>query len=203
MFFTTVSNACNSFSMGNFVSDRNGQTFQNNEGINPQSQKEVIDGNNSLESLENKSIITSSSTSPPVSTADCNGENCKDDLDESHQETISKEQKHESLKNKNETKFDKVLNIPLTDIFRKKLVVFKSNCCNDMMVNSTALHPKTRNPTNSTATNSNSNSTSNNSAAASRDSTAIKEHIIDDSIMLVTGKSPLSTESSVIEVIIV
>lgn len=89
-----------------------------------------------------------------------------------------------------------------TDIFDKELVVVIDNCFNEVyrdMINSSAQHPKIRNPTNSTVASISSTSSSK-SVTSTRDSAVGKEHIIDDTIMITTKKSPLSTATPVVEV---
>ncbi|XP_026815817.1 uncharacterized protein LOC113555578 isoform X1 [Rhopalosiphum maidis] len=186
--------------MGNFVSNRNAHTFQNNEGINTQSLEKDIVVNNSNLPLENKQKLTCTRSSPKlrVLKSNLNGVN-NDKLEKAK---FSKEQKStNSLKG--ELSFAEKSKLLSTDIFKKELVVVIDNCFDDVireMVNSTAQHPKTRNPTNSTVA-TNSNTTSNNSVASTRDSAVGKEHITDDTIMITTTKSPLSTITPAIEVL--
>jgi len=193
------SNTFNLFSMGNFVSNRNAHTFQNNEGINTQSLEKDIVVNNSNLPLENKQKLTGARSSPKIRVlkSNLNGVN----HDKLEKVKFSKEQKStKSLKG--ELSFAEKSKLLSTDIFKKELVVVIDNCFDDVireMVNSTAQHPKTRNPTNSTVA-TNSNTTSNNSVASTRDSAVGKEHITDDTIMITTTKSPLSTITPVIEV---
>jgi len=123
---------------------------------------------------------------------------------------------HDKQEQKKKTKEQKVTNTRIGElsfaekskilksggIFKKELVVVIDNCFNDVireMVNSTAQHPKTRNPTNSTVS-ANSDTSSSNSVASTRDSAVGKEHIINDTIMITTTKSSLSTVTPVIEV---
>lgn len=196
--------------MGNFVSDRNEATFQNNgNDIQPQ-EKVIVVNDKSLVSLEDGPQSTSSSSSSlptsPVLTTNINGINRYDNIDDKlSPEALSKEEEQNGLNDhccknygsESESSIElfettvKSIYAPVNGRFRKT-----------MMVNSTAQHPKTRNPTNSTvATNSHSNSTSNNSVTSTRDANAIKEHIEDESMMIMSTKSPLSAASSVIEVI--
>lgn len=180
--------------MGNFVSYRDAQIFKKNEGSSIQSPEEDVVTSNISSSLEN---LQSTSQVHKVSH---NGINHDDPRGET-----SKEQKHEDspLENCAEIKIADKSNI-LTDItFQKELVVVVDDCFKNAfrdMVNSTAQHPKTRNPSNSSvAANSNSNTTSNNSTASTRDPAVVKEHIINDTIKIMTTKSPLSA-TPVVEV---
>lgn len=180
----------NLFSMGNFVSYRDAQIYKKNEGSSIQSPEEDVVTSNISSSLENLQ-----STSQ-VHKVNHNGKS----HDDPQGETLSKEQKHEDspLENCVEIKIaDKSNNIQTDITFQKELVVVVDDCFKNTsqdMVNSTAQHPKTRNPTNSSvAANSNSNTTSNNSTASTRDPTVVKEHIINDTIKIMTTKSPLST----------
>jgi len=192
--------------MGNFVSHRNAHTFQINEGSNTQSLEKEVVANNSILPLENKQKLSCSCSSPKLRVLKSNlyGVNHDIKLDKLEQAKFSKEQKVANSLKGELTFSEKSKLLSSTDIFKKELVVVIDNCFNDVireMVNSTAQHPKTRNPTNSTvATNSNTNTTSNNSVASSRNSAVGKEHIIDDTIMITTTKSPLSTVTPVIEV---
>lgn len=172
------------FSMGNFVSYRDAQLFKRNEGTNIlPSEKDVVVSNISSSLGDQQSTLQ----------VNHNGTNHDDPQGET-----SKEQKHENSLLENCA--EKSNTIP-TDIFQKELIIVVDDCFKNTfrdMVNSTAQHPKTRNPANSTvASNSNSNTTSNNSTVSTRD-TAVKEHIINDTIKIMTTKSPLS--ASVIEV---
>jgi len=68
------------------------------------------------------------------------------------------------------------------------------------MVNSTAQHPKTRNPTTSTVAINSNNNTNNIPITPTQDQSHVNEHITDETIMITTTKSPLSTITPVIEV---
>jgi len=188
--------------MGNLVSIRNAHTFQNNEGNKtPSLEKDVVLKKSNLR-LEKKQKLTCARSSPKLRLLKSNLNGVNHDKEE--QEKCTKEQK--VTKNRigelsfaEKSKHSKLLT---TDLFKKELVVVIDNCFNEAyrdMVNSTAQHPKTRNPTNSTVA-SNSNTSSSNSVASTRDSAVGKEHIIDDTIMITTTKSPLSTATPVVEV---
>jgi len=188
--------------MGNFVSIRNAHTFQNNEGNKSQSlEKDVVVNNSNLRS-EKKQKLSCARSSPKLRLlkSNLNGVN----HDKQEQEKCTKEQKVTNnrigeISFADKSKHSKLLS---TDLFKKELVVVIDNCFNDVirdMVNSTAQHLKTRNPTNSTVA-TNSNTSSSNSVASTRDSAVGKEHIINDTIMITTTKSPLSTVTPVVEV---
>lgn len=170
-----------------------------------------------------KNIVTDSSvvhlknqqelshSSPTVGVPIINLDDIKrDNLDGKLQEgTLSKDECNESkLKNQCELSFDKDPNVSSQkggDEFGKELVVVIDDCCKGMiikdMVNSTAQHPKTRNPSNAAVTtNSNNNTTSENTTASNRDPTLVKECITDETIMTMTSKNQLSTITPVIEV---
>jgi len=183
-----------------FVSIRNAHTFQNNEGNNTKSLgKNVVVNKSNLPSGKKKKL-TCARSSPKlrVLKSKLNGIN----HNKKEQEKCPKEQKVK-INRIGELSFaEKSKILSTTDIFKKELVVVIDNSFNDVireMVNSTAQHPKTRNPTNSTVS-TNSNTSSSNSEASTRDSAVGKEHIIDDTIMITTTKSPLSTVTPVIEV---
>jgi len=188
--------------MGNFFSTRNAHTFQNNEGNKTQTLEKDVVLNKSNLRLEKKQKLTCARSSPKLRLlkSNLNGVN----HDKQEQEKFTKEQKVTNnrigeISFAEKSKHSKLLT---TDFFKKELVVVIDNCFNEVyrdMVNSTAQHPKTRNPTNSTVA-SNSNTSSSNSVASTRDSAVGKEHIIDDTIMITTTKSPLSTATPVVEV---
>jgi len=185
--------------MGNFVSYRNAHTFQNKEGINTQSLEKDVVVNNSNLPLETKQKSTCTRSSPKVRVLKSNSNGVNHDKLE--QAKFSKDQKGTNSR-KGELSYINKSKLLTSDLFKKELVVVIDNCFNDVirdMVNSTAQHPKTRNPSNSTVA-TNSNTTSNNSVASTRDSAVGKGHIIDDTIMITTTKSPLSTLTPVIEV---
>jgi len=121
--------------------------------------------------------------------------------DKREQERFTKEQKVANNRIGELSFAEKSKLLSNTDIFNRELVVVIDDCYNDVrdMVNSTAQHPKTRNPTNSTVT-SNSNTSSSNSVASTRDSAVGKERIINDTIMITNTKSPLSTVTPDVEV---
>lgn len=187
--------------MGNFFSYRNAHTFQNKEGINTQSLEKDVVVNISNLPLETQQKLTCTRSSPKLRVLKSNSNGVNHDKLE--QAKFSKDQK-----GTNSCKRELFINkskLLTSDLFKKELVVVIDNCFNDMirdMVNSTAQHPKTRNPSNSTVA-TNSNTTSNNSVASTRNSAAGKGHIIDDNIMITTTKSPLSTLTPVIEVNII
>lgn len=187
--------------MGNIFSIRNAHTFHNNEGNNTQSQeKDVVVSNSDLR-LEKKQKLTCARSSPKLRLlkSNLNGVN----HDKQEQGKFTKEQKVANnrigeISFTDKSKHSKLLS---TELFKKELVVVIDNSFNDVirdMVNSTAQHLKTRNPTNSTVA-SNSNTSSSNSVPSTRDSAVGKERIIDDTIMITT-KSPLSTVTPVVEV---
>lgn len=183
-----------------FVSIRNAHTFQNNEGNNTKSLGKDVVVNKTNLPLEKKKKLTCSRSSPKlrVLKSKLNGVN----HDKKEQEKCPKVQKVTNNRIGGLSFAEKSKILSTTDIFKKKLVVVIDNCFNDVirdMVNSTAQHPKTRNPTKSTVS-TNSNTSSSNSVASTRDSEVGKEHIIDDTIMITTTKSPLSTVTPVIEV---
>lgn len=195
--------------MENFVSNRNVQTFQNDKESGAQSLEKNIVTNSSVVHLENHHKFLHSS--PRVRIPTINLDDIKrDNLDGKLQQgTLSKDDCNENkLKNQCELSFDKnpnVLSLKGGDEFGKELVVVIDDCCKGMiikdMVNSTAQHPKTRNPTNAAVTtNSNNNTTSENTTASNRDPTLVKETITDETIMTMTSKSQLSTITPVIEV---
>jgi len=184
--------------MGNIFSHRNAHTFQNKEGINKQSLEKDIVVNISKLPLETKQKLTCTRSSPKLRVLKSNSNGVNHDKLE--QAKFSKDQKGTHSR-KGELYIDKS-NLLSSDLFNKELVVVIDNCFNDVirdMVNSAAQHPKTRNPSNSTVA-TNSNTTSTNSVASIRDSAVGKGHIIDDTIMITTTKSPLSTLTPVIEV---
>lgn len=180
--------------MGNFVSNRNAQIFQKNEGSNTQSQENEIVTNNSVLPLENQQQVSLAANLNGVS----HNKNFDDDL--LQQKTLSKEQIYENNHAHNGgLKLADKSNILIPTSIKNELILVIENNYNEVnksMVNSTTQHPKTRNPTNSTVTTS-----SNNSPVTTRDSAINKEHITNESIMVMTSKSPLSTVTPVIEVI--
>lgn len=189
--------------MENFVSIRNAaHTFQNNEGNKSQSLEKDVVVNNSNLRLDKKQKLTCARSSPKLRLlkSNLNGVN----HDKQEQEKCTKEQK--GTKNRiGKISFAEKSKLLSADLFKKELVVVIDNCFNDVirdMVNSTAQHPRTRNPTNSTVA-SNSNTSSSNSVPSTRDSAVGKEHIINDTIMITTTKSPLSTVTPVVEVHII
>lgn len=179
--------------MGNVVSIRNAQIFQKNDGINTQPREIEVVANNSVLPLENEQQVSLTANSNGVS----HDKNCDNEL---LQETLSKEQKHEnSHANNGELKLADKSNILIPTSIENELIIVIENSYNEViksMVNSTTQHPKTRNPTNTTVATS-----SNNSSVSTRDSVIVKEHITNESIMVMTSKSPLSTVTPVIEVI--
>lgn len=179
--------------MGNVVSIRNAQIFQKNDGINTQPREIEVVANNSVLPLENQQQVSLTANSNGVS----HDKNCDNEL---LQETLSKEQKHEnSQANNGELKLADKSNILIPTSIENELIIVIENSYNEViksMVNSTTQHPKTRNPTNTTVATS-----SNNSSVSTRDSVIVKEHITNESIMVMTSKSPLSTVTPVIEVI--
>jgi len=185
--------------MGNFFSYRNAHTFQNKEGINTQSLEKDLVVNISNLPLETKQKLTCTRSSPKLRVLKSNSNSVNHDKLE--QAKFPKDQKGSNSR-KGELYINKS-KLLASGLFKKELVVVIDNCFNDViyrdMVNSTAQHPKTRNPSNSTVA-TNSNTTSNNSVASTRDSAVGKGHIIDDTIMITTTKSPLSTLTPVIEV---
>lgn len=188
--------------MGNFISNRNANTFQNNDGSNTQSLEKDIVVNNSILPLENQQKLTGSSTKLRVLKSNLNGVNHEIKLDDKLEQ--GKSSKEKKVANSRKEELSSKSQILSTNIFKKELVVVIDNCYNDVIrdiVKNTAQQSKTRNPTNSTvATNSNTNATSSNSVASTRDSVVGKEHITDEAIMITTTKSPLSTVTPAIEV---
>lgn len=132
--------------------------------------------------------------------------------DEQPHEILPKQQKLENrLKNYGGIKFSDSSNLEPNDLFNKELVVVIDNCFNevmrDIMVNSPA-HSKLRNNL-TVASNSNSHTTSNNSATSTHSPNDYKGNYVTDSVninILMTSKSsksPPSTVSPVLEVIII
>lgn len=178
--------------MGNFVSYRDAQIFKENEGSNIQSPKEDVVVSNSSSALENQQstskvqkmnrifLYKRKSHDDPRGETKSKGQKCENSLLENCADMGD---------NFSKDTFDKKLVVVVDDIFKKT---------SRDMVNSTAQHPKTRNPSNSTvAANNNSNTSSNNSTASTRDSAVVKEHIINDTVKIVTTKSPLSATHDV------
>lgn len=185
--------------MGNFVSYRNAHTLQNNEGINTQSPEKDLIVNISNLPLETKQKLTCTRSSPKLRVLKSNSNGVNHDKLE--RAKFSKDQKGTNS-HKGELTFINKSQLLSSDLFKKELVVVIDNCFNDMirdMVNSPVHYSKTRNLSNSTVA-TNSNTTSNNSVASTKDSAVGKGHIIDDTIMITTTKSPLSTLTPVIEV---
>lgn len=172
--------------MGNFVSYRDAQIFQKNEGSNKQSSKEDVVVSN---------IFASSKNQQPTFRA-LKANHIDLNHDDPQGEQFSKEQKNENGSlNSGEKKCSDNPIIPKT-LFNKELVILIDDCFKNSfkdMVNSTAQHPKTRNPTSTVTTNSNSHTASNNSTASTRDPAVVKEHIINETIKIMTTKSPLVT----------
>lgn len=195
--------------MGNFVSNRNVQTFQNDKESGAQSSEKNTVTDSSVFDLENHHKLSQPSPTARVPNIDLDDIK-RDNLDGKLQQgTLSEDECNENqLKNQCELSFDKNPNVSphkRGDEFGKELVIVIDDCCKGMiikdMVNSTAQHPKTRNPTNAAVTsNSNNNSTSENTTAPIRDPTLVKERITDETIMTMTSKSQLSTITPVIEV---
>jgi len=184
-----------------FISIRNAHTFQNNEGGNNTKSlgKDVVVNKSNLP-LENKKKLTCARSSPKLRVLKSNSNGVNHDKKE--HEKFPKEQKVTNNRIGELSFVEKSKLLSSSDIFKKELVVVIDNCFNDVireMVNSTAQHPKIRNPSNSTVS-TNNNTSSSNSVASTRDSAVGKEHIIDDTIMITTTKSPLSTVTPVIEV---
>lgn len=179
--------------MGNFISSRNDQSFQNHEGSsNTQPLKDDIVSKNSVLSIENQQQFNRSSSELRV-----NGINHDKNLDDKLQKaTFSKEQKVESSHGK--VKYTDNASLLASDLFKRELVVVIENSYNDMMrdmVNSTGQHPKTRNL-------SNAKIATNNSSTSSTQNPNIKiEHISNETIMTMTTKSSLSPITPISEVI--
>lgn len=192
--------------MGNFVSYRNVQTIQNNEENSSQSLEKNIATDGSVTPSVNQQQLACSSPTGQVLTINLNGTKPDNNLDEKLQQEIFLKDQSDENHLKNHSKLiitEKTKNIPSEDIFRKELVVVIDNCYNDMiknMVNSTAQHPKTRNPTNSAVATNSNNTAGDNTATSTRDPTLVKDHITDETIMIMTSKSPLSNMTPVPEV---
>lgn len=184
--------------MGNSISTRNVQTLQNNGEGNPQPplERDIVTNGNLLP-IENQQPFTCSS--PTLQETNLNGINCDKHLDGGLQtESFSKDQRIENGQ-KDLGKLKYVSKSSLSaDLFNKEILIVINDCYNGKiknMVNGTAQHPKTRNPTKSPAA-----TNSNNSAGSSRDHSD-NEHITNETIMTMTTKSPLSTVTPVPEVI--
>jgi len=145
--------------MGNFVSNRNDQKFQNClEGSNIESSENDVITSNNHSSLENLCNI----------------------------KRFSRKQKTSNSPNDH------------THIFKKELFVVIENSYNDVirdMVNSTAQHPKTRNSKVAINCNSNNNSTC-------TQMSTVKEHVTEESILIMTSKSTCTPVLEVINVFI-
>lgn len=182
-----------------FYFNRNVQTNDN------QSQEKNVVSDNNILPIENQQQLSRSSPKLRVLSTNVNSSSRDSKfVDELQCATPLKKQKRGiSPKNHNGIKFTDKSKISCKDIFNKELVVVIDNSINEVirdMVNSTAQHPKSRKPTNSTV--NNSNTTTNNSATSTQDPTIVKERT-DESIMITTTKTQLSTVTPVIEVIIV
>lgn len=182
--------------MGNFVSSKNDQSFQNHkESNNTQPPEDDIVAKNNLLPLENNPPFDCSSPTLRV-TANVNGINHDNDLEDKVQQGIfSKEQKIENSHGK--IKLTDNANVLKNNLFTKELVVVIESSYNDMMrdmVNNTGQHPKTRNLTNAKIS-------TNNSSASSIQNPIVKiEHITNETIMTMTTKSSLSPITPVAEV---
>lgn len=128
--------------------------------------------------------------------------NCNDKSLENGLEYDDKDE--QGLKNNSSIQFGDKSTILSYSTSNKELVVVTDNDLNGKikdMVNSTTQHPKTRNPT--TLAETHTNTSNSNPATLNQDSSIVKEHIIDETIMIMTTKtSSLPTVTPVIEVII-
>lgn len=185
--------------MGNFVSSKNDQSFQNHEERNTPPPEDNIVTNNSILPLENQQLLDCSSPTLRVTANVVNGISHDNNLDDKLQQgTFSKEQKIENSHGK--IKLTEKANVLKTNLLTKELVIVIENSYNDMMrdmVNSTGQHPKTRNLTNAKIA-------SNNSSVSSTQNPVVKiEHITNETIMTMTTKSSLSPITPITEVIFI
>lgn len=191
--------------MGTSFSGSNVQPHQSNGDNNSQQPLERDIVTNDIP-IGNQQPFTCSSPTLQVFDANLNGINRDEHLNGGIQtESFPKEQRTDNgRKNQSNLRYVNKSNLS-ADLFDREIVIVIKDFFNDSvkdMVNSTAQHPKTRNPTKSTvATNSNCSTSSNNSVGSTRDSTD-KEHITNETIMTMTTKSSLSTGTPIPEVII-